>query len=295
MQHHGYTEEDIGLVLQLLDERNDRLKHRKTLEFELKQVEEMLAQARTEYESRQNYAPILQIIAEALGTRAEGATKQDVRELEETVEYYVELREHNEARLAELFRLQEQLHAAEPGLLAAAEARQRERERPRAPEPEPVNAALSEQEVRSLFNLDYLRELIGPWIENAHIIVDGYNVIGRVPRYNYRVQEAKLGECRDRLIRELDFLQSQVQADWCVVFDTVHQSYETKQRDIRVIFPEGNRTTSKETGDDRIVEEAKMLADREGCVYVVTNDRELGSRAADVGATILSIGQVFRY
>jgi len=295
MQRSPYGKKDVDLVMQMLRDRNNRLEDRKTLEVDLKQAEELLAGVKAEYTSRESYAPILDMIADALGAKSEGPTKQDVLELEETVEYYVELRKHNEARLNELFELQARLHEREPELLRFAESQLKVEEQPEKPEFPTARAALSEEEVSSLFNIEYLREQIIPWMDNVNIIVDGYNVIGRVPRYNYRVQEAKLGECRDRLINDLDYLRSQTRASWCVVFDTIHRSTQMEVRGIRVVFPEGSRKTLKESGDDRVVAEAAELKNSGANVFVVTNDRELSSRVSDVGARALSIGEVFKY
>ncbi len=258
-----------------------------------KQVEAHLAKQLAIYKLREPYIGLIMKISDLLGfTLSSTATAGEITELKEVVEYYKELEERNEDFLKDLFAIQTDLHKMAPALIKEAERRRDTQvPQPKPPEPEPVGP----EDMEKLFNLQYLNTQISPWFEDASFIVDGYNVIGRVPRYNYWASGAKLGECRDLLIRDLDFLKTQVEGDWCVVFDTIHASEETKVRDIRVIFPHGNRYTSKESGDDRIVAEAQRLIAEKRKVFVVTNDADLKRRCVEKGATTINNCEIFRY
>ena len=302
-----YTEEDVDIVVAMLLDIDRRLEDRKTQERERKQAEEQLHREKLRFRLREPYASLITRIAELLGVPSPAsATADEITGLTETVQYYTELHERNEQTLDALFKIQAELFKMNPQLFKEAERirdRAKEEERkygilaqPERAAPAPAHApTLSSEEVERLFNLQYLYNQISPWYEGACFIVDGYNVIGRVPRYNYRVQVARLGECRDRLIHDLDYLKSQIEGDWCVVFDTVHAYEEDEQSGIRVVFPHGNRVSSKETGDDRVVAEAERLVAEQRKVFVITNDNELSARCADAGATTLAVGEVFRY
>jgi predicted RNA-binding protein with PIN domain len=293
MDIHKYNEEDIKVVVGMLEEILDRLEQRKTLEHERKQVESHLNKQTGIYKLREPYISLIIKLAGMLGFELSStATAGEITELRETVEYYAELEERNEQFLGELFKLQQELHKMAPDLVREAE-RKRDSQAQSTVFDLPV--PVSSEDVEALFNMQYFFSQITPWHEDASFIVDGYNVIGRVPRYNYRVLDAKLGECRDALIRDLDYLKTQVEGDWCVVFDTIHASEETKVRDVRVIFPHGNRASCKESGDDRIVAEAARLVAEKRKVFVITNDADLSRRCVDAGATTLAVGQVFRY
>ncbi len=293
MEAHKYSEEDITAVVKMLEEVLDRLGQRKTLEHERKQVEAHLAKQLAIYKLREPYIGLIMKISDLLGfTLSATATAGEITELQEVVEYYRELEERNESFLGELFTIQNSLHKMAPALIKEAE-RRRDTQAPSVLPPAP--APVSSEAVEALFNLQYLYTQISPWFEDASFVVDGYNVIGRVPRYNYMVRGAKLGECRDLLIRDLDFLKTQVDGDWCVVFDTIHASEETKVRDIRVIFPHGNRYSSKESGDDRIVVEAQRLVAEKRKVFVITNDADLKRRCVEAHATTLNNCEIFRY
>ncbi len=293
MEAHKYSDEDISAVVAMLKEIVERLEERRTLEHERRQVEAHLAKQLAIYKLREPYIGLIMKISDLLGfTLSSAATAGEITELKEVVEYYKELEERNQGFMDELFAIQTELHKMAPALIKEAERRRDIQ----VPTPTPAAPApVSSEEVEALFNLQYLFTQITPWIDDASFVVDGYNVIGRVPRYNYRVQAAKLGECRDLLIRDLDFLKTQVEGDWCVVFDTIHASEETKVRDIRVIFPHGNRYASKESGDDRIVAEAQRLIAEKRKVFVVTNDADLKRRCVEEGATTINNCEIFRY
>lgn len=293
MEAHKYSEEDITAVVKMLLEIDDRIGQRRTLEHERRQVEAHLAKQLAIYKLREPYIGLIMKISDLLGfSLSSAATAGEITELQEVVEYYKELEERNESFLEELFAIQTGLHKMAPALLGEAE-RRRDTQAPTITAPVPV--PVSSEEVEALFNLQYLFTQISPWVEDGSFIVDGYNVIGRVPRYNYMVRGAKLGECRDLLIRDLDYLRTQVEGDWCVVFDTIHASEETKVRDIRVIFPHGNRLASKESGDDRIVAEAQRLVAEKRKVFVITNDADLKRRCVEAHATTLNNSEIFRY
>jgi predicted RNA-binding protein with PIN domain len=302
-----YTEEDVEIVVAMLLDIDRRLEERKVQERERKQAEEQLHREKARFRLREPYASLIRQIAEMLGVPSPAsATADEINELTETVQYYAELQERNNQALEALFKIQAELFKMNSQLFKEAERRRdqaKEEERKYgvlaqmegAPLVPAASPAMSSEDVERLFNLQYLFSQISPWYEDACFIVDGYNVIGRVPRYNYRVQVARLGECRDRLIHDLDYLKSQIEGDWCVVFDTVHAYEEAEQCGIRVVFPHGNRISSKESGDDRVVAEAERLVAEKRKVFVITNDAELSARSADVGATTLAVGEVFRY
>ncbi len=145
------------------------------------------------------------------------------------------------------------------------------------------------------FNLDHYKSMIANhYDEDYTLIVDGYNVIGAIRRYDYRSAGCPLGECRDKLVKDLDFLASQISGKVMVVFDTVHNYSEKVVYGVQVVFPE-NRTTSKQSGDNHIVERTKELTGAGESVFVVTNDNDLGERIRALGAKPLKLGDVFKY
>ncbi|MCD6119172.1 NYN domain-containing protein [bacterium] len=157
-------------------------------------------------------------------------------------------------------------------------------------------AASSDQpDYFSRFNLAHFQDKIANHYEDSFaLIVDGYNAIGTIPRYDYRGSGCRLGECRDRLCRDLDFLSSQISGKIIIVFDTVHTYYEKTVNDLKIVYPD-NRQSSKQSGDDQIVKLVEELSQDSQAVFVVTNDNELGGRVTVVGANLLKIGDVFKY
>ena len=150
-------------------------------------------------------------------------------------------------------------------------------------------------EVLALFNLSYFKTKLSRSLDdNPVIIIDGYNVIGTVPRYDYRVSGCELRVCRDRIIRDVDFLGTQVEGEYVVVFDTVHSSLVEFKHGVKVVYPQ-NRQSSKQSGDREIVRAVEEDFKDSRTVYVVTNDNLLGESVRDLGASVLKVGEVFKY
>lgn len=145
------------------------------------------------------------------------------------------------------------------------------------------------------FNLDHFKLTIANhYDENYILIVDGYNAIGSIRRYDYRAVGCQLGECRDKLVKDLDFLASQISGKIMVVFDTIHNYSEKLVHDVQVVFPD-NRMSSKQSGDNHIVERTKELVADGNSVFVLSNDNDLGDRIKLLSAKPLKLGEVFKY
>lgn len=79
-----------------------------------------------------------------------------------------------------------------------------------------------------------------------------------------------------------------------VVFDTIHNYSEKLVHDVQVVFPD-NRMSSKQSGDNHIVERTKELVADGNSVFVLSNDNDLGDRIKLLSAKPLKLGEVFKY
>lgn len=179
---------------------------------------------------------------------------------------------------------QESLHNQFPELMLLIRAEASDNGRP-----------VQDSDYYARFNLDHFKlSIANHYDEDYVLIVDGYNAIGSIRRYDYRASGCQLGECRDRLVRDLDFLASQISGKVLVVFDTVHNYSEKVVHGVQVVFPD-NRNSSKQSGDNHIIERTKDLVTEGNSVFVVTNDNDLGARVMNLQAKPLKLGEVFKY
>jgi predicted RNA-binding protein with PIN domain len=117
-----------------------------------------------------------------------------------------------------------------------------------------------------------------------HVIVDGYNLIGRSSRYREDRRHA-METARDRLIEDLRRYKRFKGFRITVVFDGSQTEGgglpgSTTVKGIRILYSRGGQEA-----DDVIV---KMVGDAPEGVLVVTSDREVDRHCRAYGATVVS-------
>lgn len=129
-------------------------------------------------------------------------------------------------------------------------------------------------------------ETLTEWLAtpDVHLLIDGYNVSKAKGGYG----DLHIAKQRDRLIQEVGRLVRKHEAQATIVFDGSDIPPGTSRRARGPVAVEYSRPG--EIGDDHLI--AKLEGLPKHPVIVVTNDRELQSRAARIGATIATSNQL---
>lgn len=117
------------------------------------------------------------------------------------------------------------------------------------------------------------------------VIVDGMNVLASRPDGWWRDRTAAM----QRFAARVDRLAARDDDDWIIVFD----GRERTLRGIRYVAIIWAARRGPDAADDRIVDLLRESADNPGSV-VYTSDRELGRRAAVLGAEVRRAGELLR-
>lgn len=129
-----------------------------------------------------------------------------------------------------------------------------------------------------------------------YVLIDGFNAIGSIARYDYKHLNAELGQCRDMLIRDISWLGCQLGGEWHIVYDTVHNYDRVKIPmfdNVFVDYQPGNRVTRKNFSDEWLI---KMIMDALGQVdvIVVTNDLDLLQRVNSMEVQTIFVSDLYR-
>ncbi|MFN2526192.1 MAG: NYN domain-containing protein [Actinomycetota bacterium] len=157
---------------------------------------------------------------------------------------------------------------------APAESEPKTSEGPRAPLPAPLGRLADEPE--TLFT----------WLQEpgAHLVVDGYNVAKAEGGYG----ELELAAQRERVTDGVARLARRTKAKATIVFDGSDVAPGASRRRSGAVRVE--YSAPGEIADDHLVALLEKLPPDP--VIVVTNDKELQERVADLGATVATSGQL---
>ncbi len=314
--------EDVEDLTKFLKIIRDKARERDELEREEKELNKQIQEVSLQLEERKPIAEVMARIRKHL--KNEGVEPTPEENLY-TPEFLTQLKCRLNEVQQKLGKLRDQLRtykqeldeisAKHPTLLQRAEselAGQEGQERMERGRP----TLISDQDRLRLFNLDYLREQFQMKYLTPVLIFDGYNVIGAVRRYAERRGNYELRETRDLLLSDLDFLASQIEGSYVVVFDSYHQTQVDTHYDIQMIYAGGN-PGEKDKADNLIVDLVRYLKGEDGAlrdhpemvsqvaeelrqsrpdqIFVITNDSRLKERVFQLEAGVIDVGNVFKY
>lgn len=160
-----------------------------------------------------------------------------------------------------------------------------------------INENYPDDEMADVFDIQgFIAKTNWDKLYRPYVLIDGFNAIGSVQRYDYKHLNAELGQCRDMLIRDISWLGCQLGGEWHIVFDTVHNYDRLKIPmfdNIFVDYQPGNRITRKNFCDEWLI---KMLMDVIGQVdvIVVSNDLELLQRINTMEVQTVFVSDLYR-
>jgi len=156
------------------------------------------------------------------------------------------------------------------------------KKRPASPAPPTRRKRLSAPKGRFADAPETLTEWLGT--PRVHLLIDGYNVSKAKGGYG----DLHIAKQRDRLVQEVGRLARKHEVQATIVFDGSDVPPGTSRRARGPVAVEYSRPG--EIGDDHLI--AKLEGLPKYPVVVVTNDKELQSRAARIGATIATSDQL---
>lgn len=274
---------EIEIVLKLLDEIEQLKTAKQTNESQILALETHIETFKTKkklYELLSKIATELKLDVEPINTQTN--TNQKIKALKKEIEAI-------NTRIEQLSAFTTDINKQAPELLDSAQYHKRMTQF--------LSDYYSIEEMSEVFDINaFVGKTNWDKLYRPYILIDGFNSIGSVPRYDYKHLNAELGQCRDMLIRDISWLACQLGGEWHIVYDTVHNYDRLKIPmfdNVFVDYQPGNRITRKNFCDEWLI---KMVMDALGQVdvIVITNDLDLLQRVSSMGAQTAFISDLYR-